>query len=40
LVLPFHIIYFLQLLSINHKCTQPCYFALLLKPVAQKEKMD
>jgi hypothetical protein len=21
-------------------CTQPCYFSLLLKPAAQKEKMD
>jgi hypothetical protein len=28
------------LLSTNHKCTQPCYFSLLLKPAAQKEKMD
>jgi hypothetical protein len=28
------------LLSTNHKCTQPCYFPLLLKPAAQKEKMD
>jgi hypothetical protein len=28
------------LLSTNHKCTQPCYFPLLLKPTAQKEKMD
>jgi hypothetical protein len=31
---------FLHLLSTNHKCTEPCYFPLLLKPVAQKEKMD
>jgi hypothetical protein len=23
---PLYIIYFLHLLSINHKCTQPCYF--------------
>jgi hypothetical protein len=30
---------FLHLLSTNHKCTQPCYFTLLLKPTAQKEKM-
>jgi hypothetical protein len=22
-----HIIYFLHLLSTNHKCTQPCYFS-------------
>jgi hypothetical protein len=35
-----HIIYFLHLLSINHMCTQPCYFPLLLKPAAQKKKMD
>jgi hypothetical protein len=34
-----HIIYFLHLLSTNHMCTQPCYFPLLLKPAAQKEKM-
>jgi hypothetical protein len=34
-----HIIYFLHLLSTNHKCTQPCYFPLLLKPAAQKEKI-
>jgi hypothetical protein len=35
-----HIIYFLHWLSTNHKCTQPCYFSLPLKPVAQKERMD
>jgi hypothetical protein len=29
----------LHLLSTNHNCTQPCYFPLLLKPVAKKEKM-
>jgi hypothetical protein len=34
-----HIIYFLHLLSTNHKCTEPCYFPLLLKPAAEKEKM-
>jgi hypothetical protein len=34
-----HIIYFRHLLSTNHKCTQPCYSPLLLKPAAQKEKM-
>jgi hypothetical protein len=34
------IILSLHLLSSNRKCTQPCYFPLLLKPVAQKEKMD
>jgi hypothetical protein len=40
LSLPLHIIYLLHLLSTNHKCTQPYYFPLLLKPAAQKEKMD
>jgi hypothetical protein len=40
LLLPSHIIYFLHLLSTNHKYTQPYYFSLLLKPAAQKEKMD
>jgi hypothetical protein len=40
LLLPCIIILILHLLSTNHKCTQPCYFPLLLKPVAQKEKMD
>jgi hypothetical protein len=34
------IILFLHLLSTNHKCTQPYYFPLLLKPAAQKEMMD
>jgi hypothetical protein len=34
------IVLFLHLLSTNHKCTQPCYFCLLLKPTTQKEKMD
>jgi hypothetical protein len=38
LLLPLHIIYFLHLLSTNHKCTQPCYFPMLLKPAAQKLK--
>jgi hypothetical protein len=37
---PLHIIYFLHMLSTDHKYTQPCYFPLLLKPTAQKEKMD
>jgi hypothetical protein len=37
---PLHIILFLHLLSTNHKCTQPCYFPLLLKPAALKEMMD
>jgi hypothetical protein len=40
LLLPCIIILFLHLLSTNHKCTQPCYFLLLLKPAAQKEKME
>jgi hypothetical protein len=40
LLLPLYIIYFLHLLSTNHKCTQPCYFPLLLKPAAQKDMMD
>jgi hypothetical protein len=34
------IILFLHLLSTNHKCTQPCYFPLLLKTAAHKERMD
>jgi hypothetical protein len=38
--LPLHIILFLHLLSTNHKCTQSCYFPLLLQHAAQKEKMD
>jgi hypothetical protein len=33
---PSYIIYFLHLLSTNHKCTQPCYFS----PATLKEKMD
>jgi hypothetical protein len=40
LLLPCIIILFLHLLSTNHKCTQPCYFPLLLKPAAQKERID
>jgi hypothetical protein len=40
LLLPCTIILFLHLLSTNHKCSQPCYFPLLLKPAAQKKKMD
>jgi hypothetical protein len=40
LLLPCIIILFLHLLSTNDKCTQPCYFPLLLKHAAQKEKMD
>jgi hypothetical protein len=37
-IISYIIILFLHLLSTNHKCTQPCYFPLLLKPVAQKLK--
>jgi hypothetical protein len=40
LLLPCIIILVLHLLSTNDKCTQPYYFSLLLKPAAQKEKMD
>jgi hypothetical protein len=40
LLLPCIIILLLHLLSTNHKCTQPCYFFLLLKPAAQKERVD
>jgi hypothetical protein len=40
LLLPSIIILSLHLLSTNHKCTEPCYFPLLLKSAAQKEKMD
>jgi hypothetical protein len=40
LLLPCIIILFLHLLNTNHKCTQPCYFSLLLKPTSQKERMD
>jgi hypothetical protein len=40
LLLPCIIILFLHLLSTNHKCTQPYYFSLLLKPATQNVKMD
>jgi hypothetical protein len=40
LLLPLIIILFLHLLSTNYKYTQPCYFPLLLKPAAQKERMN
>jgi hypothetical protein len=40
LLLSFAYHIFLHLLSTNHKYTQPCYFSLLLKPAAQKEKMN
>jgi hypothetical protein len=39
LLLPCIILLFLHLLSTNHKCTQPCYFPLLLKSAIQKERM-
>jgi hypothetical protein len=39
-LLPCIIILSLHLLSTNHKYTEPCYFPLLLKRTAQKEKMD
>jgi hypothetical protein len=40
LLLPCIIILLQHLLSTNDKCTQPCYLPLLLKPAAQKERMD
>jgi hypothetical protein len=40
LVITLHSHFFLHLLSTNHKCTQSCNFPLLLKPAAQKERMD
>jgi hypothetical protein len=40
LLLPCIITLFLHLLSTNHKCTQSCYFPLLLKPATQKERID
>jgi hypothetical protein len=40
LAINLHIIYFLHLLSTNHKCTQPYYFLIPLKSAAQKEKRD
>jgi hypothetical protein len=40
LVVTFTYHFLLHLLSTNHKCTQPCYFPLLLKLAAQKEKID
>jgi hypothetical protein len=40
ILLQFYPCYYLHFLSTNHKCTQPCYFPLLLKPATQKEKMD
>jgi hypothetical protein len=40
LLLPCITILFLHLLSTNYKYTQSYYFPLLLKPAAQKERMD
>jgi hypothetical protein len=40
LLLPCITTLFLHLLSTNYKCTQPCYFPLLLKTAAHKEKID
>jgi hypothetical protein len=40
LVITLHYHFIPALTESNHKCTQPCYFPLLLKPAAQKEKMD
>jgi hypothetical protein len=40
LLLPCIVTLFLHLLSTSHKCTQPCYFPMLLKPTTQKERMD
>jgi hypothetical protein len=40
LAINLHIISFLHLLSTKHKYTHPCYFPLLLKLAAQKEKVD
>jgi hypothetical protein len=40
LVITLHYHFIPALAEYNHKCTQPCYFPLLLKPAAQKERMD
>jgi hypothetical protein len=40
LVITFTYQLFPALAEYQHKCTQPCYFLLLLKPAAQKEMMD
>jgi hypothetical protein len=37
---PLHIIYFLHLLSINHKCTQPCYFTLATPTCCSEAEED
>jgi hypothetical protein len=40
LVITFTYHLFPTLAEAYHKCTQPCYFPLLLKRAAQKEKVD
>jgi hypothetical protein len=37
---PLHIIYFLHLLSTNHKCTQPCYFPLAVQTCCSEAEID
>jgi hypothetical protein len=37
---PLHIIYFLHLLSTNHKCTQPCYFSPTTQTYCSEAKED
>jgi hypothetical protein len=38
LPLPLHIIYFLHLLSTNHKCTQPYYFFCYSNPLLRRRR--
>jgi hypothetical protein len=40
LILPLHIIYFLHLLSTNHKCTQPCYFPPAIQTCCSEAEED
>jgi hypothetical protein len=35
-----HIIYFLHLLSTNHKCTQPCYFPPAIQTCCSEAEED
>jgi hypothetical protein len=37
---PLHIIYFLHLLSTNHKCTQPYYFSPAIQICYSEAKED
>jgi hypothetical protein len=37
---PLHIIYFLHLLSTNHKCTQPCYFPPTIQACCSEVEED